>query len=62
MVSGTKNSSIVHTIPPNQLEVTVHKAYEEYPMSQMNRCGSLPSSDAQVADKPPHELGLDDDV
>jgi hypothetical protein len=43
------------------LDVTVHKAYEEYPTSQMNSCGSNPSSDAQLADKP-HELGLDDDV
>ena len=44
MVSGTKNSSIVQ-IPFNRLplEVTVHKAYEEYPMSQMNRCGSIPA-------------------
>jgi hypothetical protein len=43
------------------LEVTVDKAYEEYPMSQMNRCGSYPS-DAQLADKRPYELGLDDNV
>ena len=63
MVSGIKNSSIVQ-MPSNRLpvEVTVHKAYEEYPMSQMNRSGSYPSSDAQQADKPPRELGLDDNV
>jgi hypothetical protein len=42
------------------LEGTVHEAYEEYPMSQMNRCGSYPSSDAQLADKPMHELDLND--
>jgi|HubBroStandDraft_1064217.scaffolds.fasta_scaffold423140_2 hypothetical protein len=63
MVSGIKNPSIVQ-IPSNRVpvEVTVHKAYEEYPMSQMNRSGSYPSSDAQLADKPPRELGLDDNV
>jgi hypothetical protein len=61
MGSGTKNSSI--HIPSNRVEVTVHKAYEEYSMSQMNRSVSYPSSDAQLADKPPHaELGLDDNV
>jgi len=63
LVSNTKNSSIVHTtIPSNRLEVTAHKAYEEYPMSQMNRCGSDPSSDAQLTDKPTHELDLGDNV
>jgi hypothetical protein len=41
------------------LEVTVHKAYEEYPMSQMNH---YPSSDAQLSDKPPDEHGSDDNV
>jgi hypothetical protein len=41
------------------LEVLVHKAYEGYPMSQMNRYSS---SDAQLSDKPPHEHGLDDNV
>jgi hypothetical protein len=56
--SGAKNSAIVH-IPTNRLEVTVHKDYEEYSMSQMNR---YPSSDAQLFDKTPHELGLDDNV
>lgn len=59
IVSSTaKNSSIVH-IPSNRLEVTVHKAYEEYPMSPMN---SYPSSDARLADKPARELGSDDNV
>src|SRR6267154_6553275 len=58
LVSTTKDTSIVH-IPSNRLEVTVHRAYEEYPMSQMSR---YPSSDAQVADKTPHEIVLDDSV
>jgi hypothetical protein len=44
------------------LEVTVHKAHEEYSMSQLNRYGSHPSSDTQLADKPPHELDLDDNI
>ncbi len=39
----------------------MHRAYEEYPMSQMNHCGSYPS-DGQLADKQPYELGLDDNV
>jgi len=33
--------------------------FEEYPMSDMNR---YPSPDARLADKPPRELGLDDNV
>ena len=48
LVSSAKDSSIVH-IPGNRLEVSVHKAYEEYPMSTLN-------------DKPPRELGSDDNV
>jgi hypothetical protein len=46
------------------LEVTVHNAYEKYPMSQTNRCGSYPtgSSDAQLAFGSPQELGLDDNI
>lgn len=55
--SGTKNSSIVH-IPSNRLEVTVHRDYEEYPMSQMNR---YHLEDAQMTDKT-LELGSDDKV
>ena len=31
-------------------------------MSQMNCCGSYPSSDAQLTDKPIHEFDLDDNV
>jgi hypothetical protein len=61
MVSNNKDSSIVH-IASNRLEVSVHKAYEEYPMAPMNSSGSYPSSDAQLADKPRRELGLHDDV
>jgi len=57
--TGTKKPSVVH-IPSNRLEVTVHRAYEEYSMSQMNGCDSYPSSDAQLADKSPHEL--DDNI
>lgn len=49
-------------MPSNRVEVTVHKAYEEYPLSQMNGCGSYPSSDPQLAEKPPHELDLEDNV
>lgn len=59
--SSTKNSTIVH-IPSNRLEVTVHSAYEEYSMSQMNGCDSYPSPDAQLADKSPHEFSLDDNI
>ena len=64
MVSSPKNSCIVQ-IPSNRLEVpvTVHESHEDYQMSQMNRCGSHPSSDdGQLADKPRHELGSDDNV
>ncbi|KAF8492837.1 hypothetical protein F5888DRAFT_880217 [Russula emetica] len=61
VVSSTAKGSPIH-IPPNRLEVAVHRAYDEYPMSQMNNCGSYPSSDTQLADKPPHELCLDDNV
>jgi hypothetical protein len=58
--SSAKDSTVVH-IPSDRLEVTVHKAYEEYPMSHMDTHGSYPS-DAHLADKPSHELGLDDNV
>ncbi|KAN0112031.1 hypothetical protein V8E52_007948 [Russula decolorans] len=51
LVSKTKNPSVVR-IPPNQLEVSVHTAYEEYPMSQMERCGPNPNK--------PRELDIDD--
>jgi len=34
--------------------VAVHKTYEEYPMSQMNRCGPYPDK--------PRELDIDDKV
>ncbi|KAI0281013.1 hypothetical protein BGY98DRAFT_270657 [Russula aff. rugulosa BPL654] len=42
VVSSTKKSSVVH-IPSNGLEETVQKAHEEFPLSQMNRCGSIPA-------------------
>jgi hypothetical protein len=53
LVSKTKNPSVVR-IPPNQLEVSVHTAYEEYPMSQMEHCG--PNPDKR------RELDIDDKV
>ncbi|KAI0281008.1 hypothetical protein BGY98DRAFT_270387 [Russula aff. rugulosa BPL654] len=59
LVSSTKDTTIVH-IPSNRLEVAVHKTFEEYPMSNINRSGSYP--DAQLANKPPHEFGLDGNV
>ena len=42
VVSSTKKSSVVH-VPSNRLEETVHKVHEEFPLSQMNRCGSIPA-------------------
>jgi hypothetical protein len=59
-LSNNKDTSIVH-IPSNRLEVTVHKAYDEYPMSQTNHYGSYPSSDTQLPNKS-HELGSDENV
>ena len=61
LASSTKDS-VVH-IPSNRLEVTVHRAYEEHPMNQMNQMNqtvSYISSDAQLSDKPPHELAFED--
>ncbi len=58
--SNNKDTSIVH-IPSNRLEVTVHKAYDEYPMSQANHYGSYRSSDTQLPDNS-HELGSDENV
>ena len=52
-VLKNKNPSVVR-IPPNQLEVSVHTAYEEYPMSPMNHCGPIPDK--------PRELDIDDKV
>jgi hypothetical protein len=55
--SNTKNAAAVINIPSNQLEVTVHKAYEEYPMSHIN---SYPSSaEVQLAEKPRHDFVVD---
>ena len=63
MTSNTeKNFCIVQNPPSNRLDVTVHKSFEEYPMSQMNHCGSHHSSDGKPVDKPLHDLGLDDNV
>lgn len=56
---STKPSSVVHM--PSRLEVTVHTAYEEYPMSPTNQCALHLSSDAQLTDKP-HELSFDESV
>lgn len=60
-VSNNKMPSIVH-IPSNRVEVTVHRAFEEYPMSPMNGSDSYPSSNAQLADKLPHDLDLEDNI
>ena len=51
--SRTKNPSVVR-IPSNRLEVSVHTAYEEYPMSSMKHCGPTPDK--------PRELDIDDKV
>ncbi len=53
LVARNKGTSVIH-----RLEVTVQRdtAHEEYPMSQMNHCGSYPASDE------PHKIGADDDV
>jgi hypothetical protein len=45
----------------NQLEVTVHTAYEEHPVSHETRCDAYPGSDGQLADKP-DELNVDGKV
>jgi len=52
-VSRNKDTSVIH-----RLEMTVQRdtAHEEYPMSQMNHCGSHPASDK------PHKIGVNDDV
>ena len=47
LVSKTKNPSVVR-IPSDRLEVAVHKAYEEYPMSQMNRNDSYPDKTREL--------------
>ena len=54
-MSKTKDHPIIH-IPSNRLEVTVHTdtAYEEYPISQTNHCGTYPNE--------PHKVGIDEDV
>jgi hypothetical protein len=52
-VRRNKDTPVIH-----RLEVMVQRdiAHEEYPMSQMNHCGSYPASDK------PHKIGVDDDV
>jgi hypothetical protein len=56
LVSSNTSKNAVINIPSNQLEVTVHKTYEEYSMSHIS---SYPSSDVQLSDKPPHDFVLD---
>jgi len=41
LVPKTNDPSIIR-IPCNRLEVAVHTAYEEYPMSQMGHCRPYP--------------------
>ena len=60
LTADTSHSSIVH-IPSNWLEVIIHTAYEEYPMSQPNHFASCLGSDTQLTDKP-HELCFNDNV
>jgi hypothetical protein len=45
------------------LDITVHTAYEEYPMSPMDHCDSYVNSDAQLADSDkPHKINFDDNL
>jgi len=53
LVSKTKDPSAIQ-IPAERSEVTVHTAYEAYPMSRMNHSGSYPDK--------PHELVIDNKV
>jgi hypothetical protein len=59
LVSNSKQSSVVHKLS-DQLEVTVHTAYEEHPMSRKAHCDVYPGSDGRLADKP-DELSLESD-
>jgi hypothetical protein len=44
-----------------QLEVTVHTAYEEHPVSHETHCDAYPGSDGQLAEKP-DEVSVDGKV
>lgn len=60
LVSSASHPSVVQ-LPSNRLDITVHTACEEYPMSQMDRRASHISSDAQLAGKP-HKINFGDNV
>jgi len=57
-ITNSEHAPFRH-VSTNQLDVTVHRAYEEYPMKQTNHCDSYPSSDVQLPDKP-REIKFDD--
>jgi hypothetical protein len=55
-------SSVVHKLS-EQLEVTVHTAYEEHPMSHKTHCDAYPGSDGQLANNlKPDQLSVDGKV
>jgi hypothetical protein len=60
--SNSKHSSLVPKLSESkQMEVTVHTAYEEHPMSHETHCDAYPSSDGRLSDKP-GKLGVDGKV
>jgi hypothetical protein len=59
--SNSKQSSVVHKLSKH-LEVTVHTAYEEHPISHETHCEGYQGSDGQVGDKSDAALSVDDKV
>jgi hypothetical protein len=51
LVSNSKHSSVLHPLS-KQLEVTVHTAYEEHPVSHETQGDAYSGSDGQSTDKP----------
>jgi hypothetical protein len=59
--TNSKQAPFVH-VSSNRLEVTVHRAYEEHPMSHTSRYSSHPSEvQLQDLDKR-HEITFDDSM
>jgi hypothetical protein len=59
--SQSKSTKAASISPPNQIEVTVHEAFEQHPTAQMNDHGSINSTNAHVDEKP-SVWSLGDDV
>jgi hypothetical protein len=61
-ITNSRNAPFVH-VSSNRMAVTVHRAYEEHPMSHTSHYSSNPRSDVQLQDSDKrHEITFDDSM